>query len=54
MEGKNQSSGEAGIGIDIIIIIILLVENCMAANKFDALVSVSVHECECLSMPGEF
>lgn len=40
--GGNQSSGEAGLGIDIIIII-LLVENYMAANIFDVSLSVSVH-----------
>lgn len=39
--GGNQSSGEAGLGIDIIII--LLVENYMAANIFDVSLSVSVH-----------
>ncbi len=42
MEGRNQSSGKAGLGVDIIIII-LLVENYMAANTFYVFESVSVH-----------
>lgn len=53
MKGRNQSSGKAGLGVDIIIII-LLVENYMAANTFDVFESVSVHVRECLSMRGEF
>lgn len=52
MKGRNQSSGKAGLGVDIIII--LLVENYMAANTFDVFESVSVHVRECLSMRGEF
>lgn len=41
VRGGDQSSGKAELGIDIIII--LLVENYMAASRFDVCVSVSVH-----------